>query len=228
MVGDVPYMDVSDALAYAATVGGEVKLLADYTETDIINVMPGVKLDLNGNVLTANNFVLAMFGNSHIIDSTEGEGALKVTQANLFLMKSNEMMVLETVENEFRFTTVVIASVLRYPAENSAQLNFDLDDYGSSDYFVNLLKEVKLADYGVQVRVKVTGKAATDGADRTFYFYISESIMAQYGGHLGQLEMLVYGLDSLTGKIYFTPEIVSAEGTTAEVVFAGTPREYKP
>lgn len=82
--GTTSYIYLADA--GSAAVSGDKIELFDNVKTSMAHIKTGVTLDLNGYVLEA-DFIMAASG--QVIDSTEGQGLLKVNDSEILLNKAN-------------------------------------------------------------------------------------------------------------------------------------------
>lgn len=91
-IGDTSYKTLSEAMENAAA-GTVVKLLKDVEENDV-EVPGGVTLDLNGCFLITDTIDGATLGNAHVIDSSGGQGLVKVSneEKSFILYQKNEAM----------------------------------------------------------------------------------------------------------------------------------------
>ena len=82
-VGENTYFTLADAME-AANDDDTIVLLDDVTVTDVAFILKsGVALDLNGNTLTVNNFLLTFDDVLQVIDSQNGVGKLVITKKNV-------------------------------------------------------------------------------------------------------------------------------------------------
>lgn len=103
-IGDTTYKTLAAAMENVSA-GTIVKMLKDMEEDDV-EIPGGAKLDLNGCFLTADTIDGATLGNSHVIDSSGGQGLAKVPNVanSMLLYQKNETMPLyDRLNDGYRF-----------------------------------------------------------------------------------------------------------------------------
>ena len=104
-----------DAMLDAANAAkaGTVALLKNVTTQSHIHVSAGVTLDLAGHELDATEFEFTAFGD--VVDSTEGEGLLKVAQGSTLIQSSASLPIYDTEQNGYRLFGYQFKSERTYP-----------------------------------------------------------------------------------------------------------------
>ena len=104
-----------DAMLDAANVAkaGTVALLKNVTTQSHIHVSADVTLDLAGHELDATEFEFTAFGD--VVDSTEGEGLLKVAQGSTLIQSSASLPIYDTEQNGYRLFGYQFKSERTYP-----------------------------------------------------------------------------------------------------------------
>ena len=173
------YKTLEEALATAT--GGTIALLADATTGNLV-VKPGVTLDLNGYILTA-NLVVAMNG-AVILDGGEaciGGGSLKIAKGNLALSKDNgNVVALWNGVDGYIFTKVTYQQ-LANPLGNGAAQYIFLPAFSNAE--ANALMADGGADNGFSMKVSLVWNK---GQSQQFYTY-DEAFVAQVFASSGRL-----------------------------------------
>ena len=211
----------------AAGVGDTVKLTGDVDLSDkpMVVVPLGVTLDLNGYVLTA-NVVSTVTSSSHVIDSSEGKGGIRIAknkaqneEYTLMLLESNDMLALyDEAFGGYRFFTVTMVHLGRPGAADSYKFGIrpELVEEG-----LTLLRQAANADVTLQILVEVT----VDGRQMVSIPYcISAQTLSLYASKMQEesgywvITLTVSGLDKVQGDtvtVSSTPALISSTGAAA-------------
>ena len=189
--GMVAYDSVADAVS-AANAGETVTMLNDAVNADPIFVLnAGVNLDLNGYMLTVNNY-FAAFGN--IVDSSDGEGKLVVSKDNcLRLLANNEAMPLYD-EDGYRFFTYEFRFKKDDSVTDSDQVKYKFGLGFDNAYAYTLFTDADNADMHFGVRMSVT----KDGREYGFYWEVPDAYMTQKQ----TIILTISGMNSLADASY--------------------------
>ncbi|MBR2038623.1 MAG: metallophosphoesterase, partial [Lachnospiraceae bacterium] len=135
-IDGVNYATLEDALNNAEA-GKTVKLEANATLPESYEFLnKAIKLDLNGQSLTANGFVSSA---AQVVDSSEGEGVLVVPKDSLTLANGSDIPVWDETASGYRFTKVTIIDKAEVKTEDA--LTFSMRPSFSSDYIGKLIAE---------------------------------------------------------------------------------------
>ena len=96
-----------------AAKAGTVALLQNVTASNYVHVSASVTLDLSGHVLDATQVEFSAFGS--VVDSTEGEGLLKVAQESTLIQSSASLPIYDTEQNGYRLFGYQFKSERTYP-----------------------------------------------------------------------------------------------------------------
>ena len=169
------YETAQEALMKAAE-GQTVQMINNSDESEaVLTVLNGITLDLNGKTLTARYAMTATYG-ANIIDSTNGDGLLKVAKDNLAMVNNSQIMVWKAEDAGYRFATATFASAFISTADGNANFAFYLNEKG--------LIMQELADGaddgdGLSIQVKIT-YTNTRGYRTTLYLDLTEEEAQQY------------------------------------------------
>ena len=163
------YLTVTEALT-AAQEGQTVIVLRDCAAGDVL-VIPGVTLDLNGHVLTADYAV--GFDTAHIIDSV-GSGRLVIGISNLVLDKENAMA---PVYDGTAYIFAGIGFAIRQNTDYTGEgLRINAMAYPAQMGVVELLKNGG-ADNNIRIVIRLSWDTADGTATQEFAF--NDQVVAQ-------------------------------------------------
>jgi hypothetical protein len=169
------YKTLEDALLAGK---GTICLMDDVT-ADTVVLIPGMTLDLNGHVLTA-NLLVAMNGASVLDGGTEctGGGLLKIPRKSIALAEDNGNGVIPVWNGTdgYLFTRVTFQQVANSTGKSSAQYMF-LPGFSNSKV-ATLLADGGL-DNGLKIKVCLTWN---DGKTQQFYTYSDEMLTKVFDG----------------------------------------------
>ena len=161
----INYATVTDALN-AATSGETVKMLKA-SEADILMVPAGVKLDLNGQMLTV-NYAIVSFG--HVIDSTDGNGGIAISSdaavGRTSLLANNEYFpIYDSAKGCYRFFSTSNEFIVARGNPKGDTTEHKVT-FAFTMYFKNIKAYELLAasDHGIDMNVYI-GRTTTDGTE---------------------------------------------------------------
>lgn len=218
------YETVAAALL-AAKENETVQLLADSDEsTAVLTVLNGITLDLNGHNLTA-YYAMTATVNSYIMDSTNGEGLLKVAKNNLILADNNEQLkIWKDTEAGYCFASATFKTKLESNGSGTATFRFYLNEtYGA---VMEELADGAADGDGLTLRVKMTYANSQGGKVALYFDYPQEKIQEyaarEFSGTASHLYMIIRGLKNVTdvsfqavvasGNVVLESEVVPYNG----------------
>lgn len=227
VTGEV-YKTVAEGLS-AAKAGETVQLLDNATEEQYyIIVGADVTLDINGKTLTVNNYLMTVTATSYVIDSTNGDGVLKIAKEKLVISADYtedgvaSLPIWIEEDAGYRMTTVTYVTKLVDNGSGSVQLRF----YPTMDTAELLASQLADGAQDNDLTVKiVVYYTNTAGARQNVSLYFLESTLVSYGANWPQfLWMNINGLEGLSDVVF---EVVVACGDIelASEEIAYTPAE---
>ena len=204
------YATVKEALE-AAEAGQTIILLVDHTE-DIIAVLPGVTLDLNGYELTA-SYVVG-FDTAHIVDSV-GDGRLVTGVENVVLDEENAMAAIYDGEG-YLFTKIGFA-IRQDTGYTGEGLRINAMAYPVDMNVVKLLQDGS-ADENIQIVILLSWDANDGTGYQAFTFTdavvgnVYSSNDGTWSGYGKMFSMTITGYEDITG---LRARIMVLSGTNA-------------
>lgn len=203
------YNDVAVALNEAVS-GQTVILLTDVSTDSMLMVMDGITLDLNGNTLQVNNYLMAIFSDSYVIDSSEdNSGLLAISLDKLRMLDTNPMLPI-AVDGGYKLVEV--------------ELYQHWSSYGDFEFWFDSVDQLLLDQYAAgrtseDMNISIQIEAVWDGGSQLFDF--DESVVSAYieNWDVNSLYLNIKGTENVTGLKY-KARVVFGAGTMAEVVIA--------
>jgi len=193
----VKYMTVTEAMT-AAQAGETVCLLKDVTgekAENMILIMNEITLDLAGYTLEA-NYVVAVRGDARIMDSTDGEGLLKVAKNNLTLPGNDQLPYWIAAEGGFRFVTVDMTLVKGKQTAESLQLYYWFN--GALDRADMRAELANIAEHELAVILRVS-YTISDGSRAYLDIRVPDEKVVEYAQYDGYPSFLtqIKGLNNV-------------------------------
>lgn len=193
------YETVMGALL-AAEENETVQLIKDSNEANaVLTVLNGITLDLNGHTLTAYYAMTATVG-SYIIDSTDGQGLLKVAKNNLVLADNTQLKIWKEEENGYRFAAVSFKTNLASSEAGKATFMFYLNEANGA--VMEELADGAEDNDGLYVQVRMTYTNSQGGRSVLYFDFPADKVVEyaekEYNSKASYLFMTIAGLDTVT------------------------------
>ena len=201
------YETVVSALL-AAKENETVQLLKDSNEANaVLTVLNGITLDLNGHTLTAYYAITATVG-SYIIDSTNGQGLLKVAKNNLVMADNTQLKIWMEEEIGYRFAAVSFKTNLQSSETGEATFRFYLNE--ANGVVMKELADDATDNDGLTMQVKMTYTNSQGGISTLYFDFPADKIIEyaekEYSGTASHLYMTIVNLDTVS-DVSFTAVI---------------------
>ena len=213
-VNGVAYETLAEALnaAYAAG-GGTVQLVKDLDlGNQMVMIMDQVTLDLNGKTLKTTGYVLAIFDESYIVDSSaDNSGRLDVSLDKLRLLDGNAAMPVQMSDG------IMLAAVSVGHAWGNKAGNYQFWLNSADQALVSALKTTAASKLGLKFQVEVRwgdSFLCYTFSDETVMRYMNDSRGWDVGAALG---LILRGAESTEGLTYRAKVVFGAD-TDAQVV----------
>ena len=207
----VMYTSVQAALDDAGK-GETVAVLRDYAE-ESLTLFNGVTLDLNGKTVSANH--VSAFQGNYIVDSTNGNGLLKVAKGYMLLQRNNPALSIWSAAGGYVFTNVTKFQEQRLDREddvNGMVVYYFLPHMNPE---VHNLLAAGTETSGVELKVEVSWNRVSDGQRASQTFVYSQAMINEVLNSYDPIEGY--------GKVYkLTLRGISAQlqaGLTFRVMF---------
>ncbi len=205
----VQYETVAGALL-AAGEDETVQMIKDSDESrTVVTVLNGITLDLNGHTLTAYYAMTATVG-SYIIDSTNGQGLLKVAKNNLVMAANTQLKIWKEEEQGYRFATATFGTYLETSTAGATTFWFWMNE--PTGLVMKELADGAADKDGLSMRIRMS-YINSQGGTSVLYFDFPAEMVQQYGqlevsGTPSSMTMTISKLDTVS-EVSFTAMVTS-------------------